>query len=247
MIHWIITDKNNTIKPCVHRKEEMNMGMFDEVRGEINCNHCGKTTKYYDQFKWSECMLITYEIGDYVYNANKGYDFISGTDICEHCNNEIKGFAILRDGFIIAFLNEEEFKTTNLDSIPTPEEGLGKKLRYQKDCKIGIGRTNEYENFADHPKNIGDAIIALEHEWIIEKVYKKFINENHQHANWAKLRGCLGRKSDRWYVYKVKNNKLGDRFIELEDRYIGTRDRKGNMEVLDKYEFEDVYVYEEIQ
>lgn len=215
------------------------MGMFDEVIGEINCNHCGKVSSYYDQFKWSDCMLMTYELGDFIPEANEGYDFIYDArpfHKCDHCNEIINGRVVLRDGQVIAFLNEDEFKNIDLDSIPSPEEGLGKKLRYMKDCERAIGQTNEFEDFEQHPKNIGDKIVALGHEWKIIESFRKDYDKRKKMHGLLRFAGSLGRKSERWYVYKVKNKDGMIRWIEIEDRYPGWKDRRGNMWVTENYE-----------
>lgn len=225
------------------------MGMFDDVRGEITCNHCGKKSSYYDQFKWSECMLITYELGDFVPNANDGYDFIVDDrpiHECDNCKELINGRVVLRNGQIIAFLNEDEFKTIDLDSIPTPEEGLGKKLRYIKDCERAIGQTNEFDDFEQHPKKVGEKIIALGHEWEVIEVFKKDYDKRRKNLGLLRFAGSLGRKSERWYVYKVKNKNGVNRWIEIEDRYPGWRDRKGNMWVTKSYENRYGFILEDL-
>ena len=40
------------------------MGMFDSFIGQIKCPNCKNQQKTEIQFKWGECLLLDYELGD---------------------------------------------------------------------------------------------------------------------------------------------------------------------------------------
>jgi hypothetical protein len=227
------------------------MGMFDEVVGNVKCPKCNSENEFYEQFKWSDCLLDTYELGDWIRGANRGYDFIEsyfGIE-CEQCKHRFNASAVLRNGLVIAFLNEKELKTMNLDDIPDPEEGFAKNERYRKECEKGIGRAREWDDFKNHPKNVRDSIIALGHKWMIKAVYKEWLSETDPAKRALKeLCGGLGRNSTDRYLYKVYNKTFGTRWILVEDRMpLWRREQKGNITVYDKYETEDGYSREKIQ
>ncbi|MCY7839725.1 hypothetical protein MOB29_05275 [Bacillus spizizenii] len=48
------------------------MGMFDSFIGQIKCPNCKNQQKTEVQFKWSECLLLDYELGDVVPGAQEG-------------------------------------------------------------------------------------------------------------------------------------------------------------------------------
>jgi hypothetical protein len=219
------------------------MGMFDEISGKVKCPKCDKETNYYEQFKWSDCLLFNYELGDTVSSGESyyGYDRPEGKyhleeshTTCDQCQYQFNSYAVLRNMKIIAFLNHKELENLELDSLPDVEDNYTKKERYRKSCEDAIGLAKEYEDFELHPKKPRDTIVALGHTWMIKKVYKEWLSETDpQKVAWLKLRGCLGRKSTDSYIYKVYCKGVGNRYIKVEDR-MPWRDF-GNIKVTKNY------------
>ncbi|MGE9752904.1 hypothetical protein ACQP3R_08325 [Bacillus inaquosorum] len=49
------------------------MGMFDSFIGQIKCPNCKNQQKTEVQFKWSECLLLDYELGTLFQERKKVY------------------------------------------------------------------------------------------------------------------------------------------------------------------------------
>jgi hypothetical protein len=229
------------------------MGMFDSFYGKVSCPHCNHENMVEIQFKWSDCLLLDYELGDIVSGAPDGI-YIETDDWehgCEKCVGKFIPSVVLRNGKVIKFLNNVELENVDIDKLPDVEDKIAKKEKYMNDVKWGKGRTKETLDFKLNPLSIGDKITALENEWIIKEVYKKEIDGNYRFANLIRLRGMLGRNSDIWYVYKVENEEIGERWIEVEDRRptysMFHEERTGNMVVSINYDLnEDGYIVTKI-
>lgn len=222
------------------------MGMFDSIFGYVNCPKCEKEVSCDIQFKWGPCLLLNYELGDYVLDApEKGYkiEYCNIGTHCEYCGTHIVPYAIIRNGKLIAILNQVEIENINLDDLPDVEDHYAKNQRYREDVENGVGITKEQEDFNEHPKKVGDFITALEREWEIKEVYRKEIDETSRYGLFKKLRGSLGRLSDVWYVYKVYNKDIGERWIEISHRiptlYARMSLREGNMELFKDYDLDE--------
>ncbi|MEA3239044.1 MAG: hypothetical protein U9Q94_04615 [Candidatus Bipolaricaulota bacterium] len=58
------------------------MGVFDTVRAELACAHCGKIERRGVQFKHAENSLDSYEVGDYVVGVPAGQVALQGVFDC---------------------------------------------------------------------------------------------------------------------------------------------------------------------
>lgn len=229
------------------------MGMFDSFYGKVNCPYCNHENMVEIQFKWSDCLLLDYELGDTVSCAPKGIyvEIDDWEHVCEKCEGKYIPSVVLRDGKVIKFLNNVELENIDVENLPDVKDKIAKKEKYMNDVKLGKGHTKETLDFNLNPLSVGDKIIALEHEWIIKEVYKKEIDTNHKLAAWIGFMGSMGRNSDVWYIYKVENEKFGERWIEVEDRtptlYDYHDERAGNMFVLLDYDLnKDGYIVTKI-
>ncbi|MED4883076.1 hypothetical protein [Bacillus smithii] len=223
------------------------MGMFDSFYGEVNCSNCGKKHDVEIQFKWGDRLLNWYELGDYVHKAPDGiYVETDWENNCE-CGSKFQPSVILRNRQVVAFVNERELKKLDVNKIPEIEENFAKKESYKRDCKNGIGLTQERVDFALQPFKKDEIVVALGSQWKVLEGYKITIDDNSKFALLRRGFGCLSRNQDLWFVYRVYNEKFGYRWLEVEDKRIGLNFRKGNMEVFKNYNFgEEGYLYEKL-
>lgn len=188
------------------------MGMFDTIYGKVTCPYCNKKHEFEDQTKAYGCTLVWYTFGDYIEKGN-----INGSvKLQSYCDKSDELFdvnMILKRGQIIKFVNNQELEDIDIDKFENIEEGLGHKIEYENSCIKGVGRAKEEVNFKDHPKNIGDKIIALKNEWIIKEIYKEVLQkqEDENLNSIFKMAYCNS------FIYKVKG-KLGNRIIRVNDR-----------------------------
>lgn len=125
------------------------MGMFDRLVGHAHCPNCGKPSEVEIQFKWGDCRMAHYTIGDEIdyFESKKPLSIIDkGTAHCDNCqeDNFFTATAIARNNKVYGFMNEVELEelipfleqeTVGVSlSIPVSEmknlESLSKKLAY---------------------------------------------------------------------------------------------------------------------
>ncbi|MEC4030257.1 hypothetical protein [Bacillus subtilis] len=88
------------------------MGMFDSFIGQIKCPNCKNQQKTEVQFKWSECLLLDYELGDVVPGAQEGLyvedDWFN--EQCSNCKTEFMPNVVLKNGRLLHLLVRKSFK-----------------------------------------------------------------------------------------------------------------------------------------
>lgn len=213
------------------------MGMYDSVFDETLCR-CGVPLLIEVQFKSGECLLQNYYPGDFILSASPGIHIISGhEDNCYECGLDLHFHAIIKDRQFIKIVSDEELLLVNFFTLPTLEEGHYRKEKYKLSCQIGFGTAQEFSDFSIHPLRPNTTIEALSHEWTILESFRKTINSSHVNRAILQLKGSLNRRSSTGYVYKVKHETLGIRWIEVSDR------THENMELFQSYPFQEGYLF----
>ncbi|OIR59776.1 hypothetical protein BLL41_18175 [Bacillus sp. FMQ74] len=95
------------------------MGMFDSFIGQIKCPNCKNQQKTEVQFKWGECLLLDYELGDVVSGAPEGLyvedDWFN--ERCSNCKTEYMPNVVLKNGKVISFISKEELQRTDISQL----------------------------------------------------------------------------------------------------------------------------------
>ncbi|MCY7829867.1 hypothetical protein MOB37_18485 [Bacillus spizizenii] len=219
------------------------MGMFDSFIGQIKCPNCKNQQKTEVQFKWSECLLLDYELGDVVPGAQEGLyvedDWFN--ERCSNCKTEFMPNVVLKNGKVIAFISKEELQRTDIEHIQDIPYKYMKNLRYDTEKALAKGFTKETADFKKQPFKENQSITAFEREWKVAKGWRKDFNSE-KVSEFFKLSGCATRKSDYWFVYIVVDATGLKRFVEVSDRikhWSDNDDRYGNMLFSETYGFKD--------
>ena len=200
------------------------MGMYDTFYGEITCPYCGEKHKFEEQTKDYNNMLNDFLLGDYIDDEKTDTTYIYSFDACCYkYKRKFKGHIIIVNGQIVKFVNDYELKQiSDINKLKNIEKGLGHKLEYLERCKAGIGMNNEVANHGitlfknedinwnGKPKNIGDIIHTLGHNWTIKEVYKEvYIDKDTFYRAWH---------DENNYIYRVSGD-LGNRIIKSTNYY----------------------------
>ncbi|MGG0773896.1 hypothetical protein ABE060_01235 [Bacillus rugosus] len=219
------------------------MGMFDSFIGQIKCPNCKNQQKTEVQFKWSECLLLDYELGDVVPGAQEGLyvedDWFN--ERCSNCKTEFIPNVVLKNGKVIAFISKEELQRTDIEHLQDIPYKYMKNLRYDTEKALAKGFTKETADFKKQPFKENQSITAFEREWKVAKGWRKDFNSE-KVSEFFKLSGCATRKSDYWFVYIVVDATGLKRFVEVSDRFkhwSDNDDRYGNMLFSETYGFKD--------
>ncbi|MCI3197689.1 hypothetical protein GXP75_18855 [Bacillus sp. HU-1818] len=145
----------------------MDMGMFDTFNGQMKCPNCAAIQNTEVQFKWSECLLLDYELGDVVPGAQEGLyvedDWFNET--CSNCKSEFMPNVVLKNRKVIAFISKEELQRTGSDQLRDIPLKHAKKQRYERDKIDAKGFTKESTGFKKQPFKKNQPITAFEREW----------------------------------------------------------------------------------
>ncbi|MEX5484254.1 hypothetical protein [Bacillus velezensis] len=219
------------------------MGMFDSFIGQIKCPNCKNQQKTEVQFKWGECLLLDYELGDVVPGAPEGLyvedDWFN--ERCSNCKTEYMPNVVLKNGKVISFISKEELQRTDISQLKDIPLKHAKTQRYEKDKIVAKGFTKESVDFNKQPFKENQIIMAFEREWKVAKGWRKDFNLE-KSSEFIKLSGCAIRKSDYWFVYIVVDATGLKRFVEVSDRikhWSDNDDRYGNMLFSETYGIKD--------
>ena len=147
------------------------MGMFDTFLGEIKCPYCGELHEFEEQTKSYDCTLDNFLIGDYVDKGNTNYIY-EFKWWCDKDRSKLFDVGIaIRRGQIVKFLIADEIKTINIMNLDNIEDGLGRRLLYEKACREADGYPKEELNYELNPLPEGYKFIAFNVEWEIIKFY----------------------------------------------------------------------------
>lgn len=219
------------------------MGMFDSFIGQIKCPNCKNQQKTEVQFKWSECLLLDYELGDVVPGAQEGLyvedDWFN--EQCSNCKTEFMPNVVLKNGKVIAFISKEELQRIDIEHLQDIPYKYMKNLRYDTEKALAKGFTKETADFKKQPFKENQSIMTFEREWKVAKGWRKDFNLE-KSSEFIKLSGCALRKSDYWFVYIVVDATGLKRFVEVSDRikhWSDNDDRYGNMLFSETYGIKD--------
>jgi len=175
------------------------MGMFDTFYGEVKCPYCNETHEFKVQTKSYDCSMSSLLLGDYIDkgNSNYIYDFNS---YCENTNQKFRIGVAIRRGQIVKYLVEDEIKSENIMNLENIEDGIGKRLQYEKICREANGYPKEELSYELNPLVNGYKFIAFGVEWDIVKLYR-------QHETFL--------FKDIEYFYEIKSKEHGLRIMRL--------------------------------
>ena len=175
------------------------MGMFDTFYGEVKCPYCNEFHEFEEQTKSYDCSMSSLLLGDYIDkgNANYIYDFNS---YCEKTNQKFRIGIAIRRGQIVKYLVEDEIESTDIMNLENIEDGIGKRLQYEKVCREANGYPKEELNYELNPLVNGYKFIAFGVEWEVIKLYR-------QHETFL--------FKDIEYFYEIKSKEHGLRIMRL--------------------------------
>jgi len=175
------------------------MGMFDTFYGEVKCPYCNEIHEFKEQTKSYDCSMSSLLLGDYIDkgNSNYIYDFNS---YCENTNQKFRIGIAIRRGQIVKYLVEDEIESENIMDLENIEDGIGKRLRYEKVCREANGYPKEELSYELNPLVDGYKFIAFGVEWEVIKLYR-------QHETFL--------FKDIEYFYEIKSKEHGLRIMRL--------------------------------
>ena len=175
------------------------MGMFDTFYGEVKCPYCNEIHEFKEQTKSYDCSMSSLLLGDYIDkgNSNYIYDFNS---YCENTNQKFRIGIAIRRGQIVKYLVENEIESENIMNLENIEDGIGKRLRYEKVCREANGYPKEELSYELNPLVDGYKFIAFGVEWEVIKLYR-------QHETFL--------FKDIEYFYEIKSKEHGLRIMRL--------------------------------
>ena len=175
------------------------MGLFDTFYGEVKCPYCNETHEFKVQTKSYDCTMSSLLLGDYIDkgNTNYIYDFNS---YCENINQKFRIGIAIRRGQIVKYLVEDEIESTDIMNLENIEDGIGKRLQYEKVCREANGYPKEELNYELNPLVDGCKFIAFGVEWEVIKLYR-------QHETFL--------FKDIEYFYEIKSKEHGLRIMRL--------------------------------
>jgi len=198
------------------------MGMFDTFVGDVVCPYCGELHEFQEQTKGYDCLLSEFYMGDYIDKGNANYIYTFDW-FCDKDNSKVFDVGIaIRKGQIVKFLvNEEieELKNSPLEVLDNIEDGLGKRLLYEKVCKEANGQPREELKFELNPLPEGFKFVAFGVEWEVIKLYRQ-------------KKGFRGLA----YYYEIKSKEHGLRIMEsYEHTWYGDQISIITLEDAEKY------------
>ena len=224
------------------------MGMFDSVFGDVICFSCSTRHKVEIQFKFGENMLTHYYIGDDIPACTQLYHLIRADyATCPACQNTLYANAVVRNGRVIAILNDMQVISCNLSELPDVEPLHGRKQAYEKHIQSGVGEACEYAPFEEHPKSVGESITALSTNWRIQARWKKMFKPNT--SSLQRIMGSMGRRSPNWFLYRVTHPTFGERYLEITDAHPAlSPEILENMALflIEDYTFQDKFQYDSL-
>jgi len=148
------------------------MGLFDTFYGEIKCPYCNETHEFEEQTKSYDCTMSSLLLGDYIDkgNSNYIYDFNS---YCENTNQKFRIGIAIRNGQIVKYLVEDEIESTDIMNLENIEDGIGKKLQYEKVCREANGYPKEELSYELNPLVNSYKFIAFGVEWEVVRLYRQ--------------------------------------------------------------------------
>ena len=212
------------------------MGCFDTFEGKVKCKHCGKEFTVSEQTKDYDCLMSYFRLGDYIYDYTNGCDDSQGSFIekcegyCKHCKTAQQVNIAVKNWQVIGFLNEEEFKTFNLNTSNNIREGLWRILEHKEICKVMFGYDDNY-SFRKEGYRVGEIIEdILNCDWVVDEVYKEVLDptcfSNVKHEAFLKAT-----YKDNWvYVVHKKGDSNIKRIIITFENVLSTYVRDYNFD-----------------
>ena len=147
------------------------MGMFNTFYGEVKCPYCNEIHEFEEQTKSYDRLCDSLLLGDYIDkgNTNYIYDFNS---YCENTNQKFRIGIAIRRGQIVKYLVEDEIESVNIMNLENIEDGIGKRLQYEKVCREANGYPKEELNYELNPLVNGYKFTAFGVEWEIVRLYR---------------------------------------------------------------------------
>ncbi|MBE5858524.1 MAG: hypothetical protein E7301_00135 [Butyrivibrio sp.] len=154
------------------------MGMYDTFWGTYTCRHCGKEVGFEEQTKDFDNCLFDFKLGDYIDRGNRNYFYYFAYE-CPECHGETELSIGIRNGQYVGVFLAEEAKTLDPKELDNIEDGLQRRLEYDKKCEEKLGyeeaKGTYDELIALKP---GDTIEALRTTWrVLEAYYEKIAED----------------------------------------------------------------------
>jgi len=184
------------------------MGMFDTFYGEVKCPYCNEIHEFEEQTKSYDCSMSGLLLGDYIDKGNTNYIYDFNL-YCEKTNQKFRIGIAIRRGQIVKYLVEDEIKSTDIMELENIEDGIGKRLQYEKVCREANGYPKEELSYELNPLINGYKFIAFDVEWEVVRLYR---------TNDLFASGYIE------YFYEIKSKKHGLRIMRSSDVY-------GNIEI----------------
>jgi len=175
------------------------MGMFDTFYGEIKCPYCNESHEFKMQTKSYDCTMSSLLLGDYIDKGNTNYIYEINS-YCENTNQKFRIGIAIRNGQIVKYLVEDEIESTDIMNLENIEDGIGKRLQYEKVCREANGYPKEELSYELNPLTNGYKFIAFGVEWEVIKLYR-------QHETFL--------FKDIEYFYEIKSKEYGLRIMRL--------------------------------
>lgn len=211
--------------------------MFDSIFAYPKCE-CGVSLEVEIQFKFGECALRHYYIGDYIPACHIGFHLISGRkEHCLRCKRELHFYAVVRELQLIDVVSDKELLRMDLLSLPVVEENQYRQQLYQRACEEAVGSPKESSAFSLHPLPVGGPLFAFGQTWIVTQ---RFLKKPNLQANASSLWSFFHRNTGEQYLYQVFHESFGERWIEVSNT------ETNNLLVFDRYSFENESMYTDL-
>ena len=147
------------------------MGMFDTFYGSYTCKHCRKEVDFEEQTKDYDNCLLDFKMGDYIDRGKRSY-FYNFTYECPECHAETELSIGIKNGQYVDVFYAEDVKAINPEDLENIEEGLQRRLEYDKKCGEKLG----YEKIEGTYEELialkpGDTITVLRTTWVVLEAY----------------------------------------------------------------------------
>lgn len=109
------------------------MGLYDTFRGEVKCPLCGKQITFAVQTKSYNCILESFEIGDYIDTANKTCIHSLATDCC-NCHKIIDIYVVVINGQLVDYCTDPHLANEKIT-----------KREHELRCNIAVNFLDDIE------------------------------------------------------------------------------------------------------
>ena len=194
------------------------MGMFDTFYGDVKCPYCNEIHEFEEQTKSYDCTMSSLLLGDYIDKGNSNYVY-EFKWWCDKDRSKIFNVGVaIRRGQIVKYLVEDEIESTDIMKLENIEDGLGKRLLYERVCREANGYPKEELDYELNPLVNGYKFIAFDVEWEVVRLYR---------TNDLFASGHIE------YFYEIKSKEHGIRIMISSDIRFGIEIR--TLELANKY------------